>query len=315
MTAVADLSVVIATLDRPDALARCLDALFAGSMLPGEIIVVDQSRDECTRDIFAGRETWPVPMTYVRQARRGLSASRNAGLAHATRACAAVTDDDCIPDCNWVAALAAAFASPECPGAVTGRVLPHGPEQPGLYPVSSRASTRRVDYSGPVGPWWVGTGANLAVRQDWLRRIGEYDERLGAGSPGSAGEDLDMIYRLLRAGARIRYEPDAVIYHERQTRERRIATRSSYGRGIGAFFGAWLRAGDWLALGLLVLWMRQRARILWGALRERNWTRVREQLLVHRGTLQGLRYGATLRGKVHAAPPAPGQTTHRAAGE
>ena len=39
----AELTVAIATLDRPVALARCLDALEVGSLLPAEIVVVDQS--------------------------------------------------------------------------------------------------------------------------------------------------------------------------------------------------------------------------------------------------------------------------------
>lgn len=293
MTERADVSVVIATLERPDALARCLDALFAGNAVPAEVVVVDQSRDERTRQLIEGSSRWAVE--YLRQARRGLSASRNAGVARTTRETVAVTDDDCIPDGGWVAALARAFESPGRPGAVTGRVLPHGPDVPGLYAVSSRGSTVRADYHGDVAPWLVGTGANVAMRRDWIHRVGDYDERLGAGSPGGAGEDLDMLHRLLRAGAIIRYEPDAVIYHERQTRARRIATRSSYGRGVGACCAIWLREGDPFALRLLGAWWLQRARILWGAARERRWTTLYEQMLVYRGTLQGLLYGASIR--------------------
>jgi GT2 family glycosyltransferase len=124
-----------------------------------------------------------------------------------------------------------------------------------------------------------------------LLRVGGFDERLGAGSPGGSGEDMDLLYRLLRAGARIRYEPQAVIYHERQPRDRRLASRSAYGRGIGACCGLWLRGRDLHALGVLAGWLRMRGGMAAGAVRRRQWSGVREELLVLGGTARGLVYG------------------------
>jgi GT2 family glycosyltransferase len=137
----------------------------------------------------------------------------------------------------------------------------------------------------------VGTGGNFAARRDILLRCGGFDERLGAGSPGGSGEDMDLLYRLLRSGARIRYEPAAVVYHERQPRDRRLASRSSYGRGIGACCGLWLRGRDLHALSVLGGWLRMRGGMAAGALRRRQWGSVREELLVLGGTARGLVYG------------------------
>src|SRR5262249_59428676 len=109
---------------------------------------------------------------------------------------------------------------------------------------SSRRGTERVEFRGRPLPWLVGTGANIAVRREWASRIGGYDERLGAGTRGGAGEDLDFLYRLLRSGAHVRYEPDALVYHERQSKARRRKTRTSYGRGVGACCALWLRERD-----------------------------------------------------------------------
>jgi GT2 family glycosyltransferase len=298
----ADLTVGIATCDRPEALARCLDALLGAATLPAEIIVVDQSADDRTRAAVAARAR-RVPIIYVRQPRAGLSASRNAVVARASRPLIAVTDDDCVPDPAWVEALASAFADSGATAAVTGRVLPLGPHQPGLFAVSARTGGERIDYRGRAAPWVVGTGGNFAVRREWLDRVGAYDERLGAGSPGRAAEDADLIYRLLRAGAMIRYEPAAVVYHERQSLARRLASSAGYGFGVGAFGGIWLRRRDLFAARVVAAWGASQARALTRALAARDWVTVRQRSLNLGGLARGLVYGLRQgdRGRTSAA--------------
>jgi GT2 family glycosyltransferase len=298
-TKVAPVSVVIATLERPDALARCLDALLRASQPPAEIIVVDQSRDDRSTNLvrewysgaFALQAGQSPVVRHIRQRRRGLAAARNAGIAAARYPIIAVTDDDCVPDEGWVAAAYRVLTDVRAPAAVTGPVRPLGPEAPDRYPVSSRTGNVRAEFSGRTVPWFVGTGANFAIQRAWLERIGSYDERLGAGSPGQAAEEMDLFYRLLRAGARIRYEPDAVVYHERQTRERRIATRYSYSYGIGAFCGLWLRRGDLYAVAMLGQWLHRQASRLLTAARAGDRTGVYWRWLSLRGTASGLLYG------------------------
>ncbi len=291
MTKAANLTAAIATRDRPAALARCLEALLSGDVLPAEIIIIDQSRDETTSSMLAQHQLSDVPVIHIRQQQRGLSLSRNTALARATYSIVAVTDDDCVPDQGWIAAIARAFMAPTAPDAVTGRVLPLGPETPGLYAVSSRTCSVRSEFGAKVVPWSVGTGANFAVKRWWIDRIGKYDTRLGTGSPGGAGEDIDILYRLMRAGARILYEPEAVIFHERQSKARLIASRSSYGRGIGACCGIWLRQRDIYALRIIGHWLLFRAWLMTKALLRRQWMSVYEELLVLQGTVQGLIYG------------------------
>lgn len=202
----------------------------------------------------------------------------------------AVTDDDCVPSRGWLASLMRTLAAADA-AAVTGSILPLGPDAPGRYPISSRLGREVRCFSGRALPWAVGSGANFAFRQEWIERIGGYDERLGTGSPGAAGEDADVIYRLLRAGGWIHYEPQAVVYHERRPRAGRRATRGSYGFGIGACCGIWLRSGDPYALLFLGRWLLSRARRgLTGALRLRH-EQVSEELLVFAGTFRGFAYG------------------------
>ena len=82
-----DVSVVVCTMDRPEALARCVGALRACTPPPAQIVVVDQG-------------TRPVALEgvdYLRMAERGVSRGRNRGADAATQELLAFTDDDCVP--------------------------------------------------------------------------------------------------------------------------------------------------------------------------------------------------------------------------
>jgi GT2 family glycosyltransferase len=289
-----DITVAIATVGRPEALRRCLDAIDRGTAQPGEILVVDQSADDRTGSLVRKRETGTAPIRHIAQSPLGLSASRNAAFKEATTTIVAVTDDDCLPAADWLATIDKVLSAADEPAAVTGRVLPLGSEAEG-HAVSSREDTRAKEYRGRQLPWRIGTGANMAARREWWYRIGGYDRRLGTGTRGAAGEDLDFLHRLLRADAVVRYEPSALVYHQRQTSARRRATRSAYGRGVGACCALWLRQGDRSGLSVLGHWLAMRGGLLAGAARRHDWKRVEEELLVLSGTAGGLAYGAFAR--------------------
>lgn len=292
-----NITVAISTRERPEALKRCLEALAAGQRLPAEIVVVDQSRDRRTADLLAGCRLAPVELVYIPQASSGLGKAQNLAFATARCPVIAVIDDDCVPQEDWIATIEQAFAAEGGVDVLTGRILPLGPAEPGLYPVALRTSTQRVTFGPSAMPWEIGSGNNFVARRSLLERIGGNDERLGPGSPGQGGVDMDLFYRLLRAGGRIRYEPDLVVYHEQVDRAGRMARRSPYGYGMGACSVLWLRQGDRNALRVLGRWFLMRLERLAQAVRPWDGLRVREELQVLRGTLSGLKYGWQQGGK------------------
>jgi hypothetical protein len=110
-------------------------------------------------------------------------------------------------------------------------------------------------------PWHIGTGGNFAVSRDAFLSVGGNDERLGTGAPGRGANDLDLFYRLIREGVIARYEPDLLVHHQRATAAEYTQRRSTYGYGIGAMLGLWLRRGDLRALVVLGSWLRLRANV------------------------------------------------------
>jgi O-antigen biosynthesis protein len=297
---IADVTVAISTCDRADSLVHCLDALLSGTMLPGEMIVVDQSRDERTRLLLERYQSPESPLIYVRHDGSGLGRSQNIAIAKAGCSIVAVIDDDCVPTPEWLATIERAFAPRDQIDVLTGRVLPLGPERPGFYPVSSRTSAVRQTFDHRAMPWEIGSGNNFAAKRVWLRRIGGNDERLGPGSPGLGGVDMDLFYRFVRAGASVRYEPESLVYHERTSQVGRMARRVPYGYGMGACCAIWLRQGDRNAPRVFARWLAMRLRRLIGGVWRREWMLVCEEAMVLNGTFRGLLYGLCVNDAAHS---------------
>ena len=61
----------------------------------------------------------------------------------------------------------------------------------------------------PFSPGLFGIGANMAVRTEFARAAGGFDEALGPGTPTHGGEDGEFMIRLILAGHAVGYEPGA----------------------------------------------------------------------------------------------------------
>jgi GT2 family glycosyltransferase len=221
-TSGADVSVVVCTRDRPEALARCLESLRSARPQPREIVVVDNApTSEATHRLVAAMPD----VRYVRESRPGLSIARNTGVRATTGAIIAFTDDDVVVDPRWIARLVPPFASWDVM-AVTGIVLPGELESDAQRMAEDRLwgfnrEFRRRTFDARyfarmrargVPVWHIGAGANMAIRRDAFTRVGLFDERLGAGASGCS-EDSEFWYRLLAEGWRCVYEPGAVVLH------------------------------------------------------------------------------------------------------
>jgi mycofactocin system glycosyltransferase len=140
---------------------------------------------------------------------RGPGGARNAGLAHVDTPFVAFVDDDVEVSDDDLAALLAWFDDPRVAlVAPRIRAVPGGdvlarfeatrsPLDLGPAPARVAASTR-VSYV---------PAAVLVCRTDALRTAGGFDEAL------RWGEDVDLVWRLQRAGWRCRYEPTVVARH------------------------------------------------------------------------------------------------------
>lgn len=193
-------SVVIPTYRRNDLLANCLASLGKQS-LPAdafEVIVADNAGEAATRALvedLAGKGG--MTLSYVDASHhRGPAAARNAGWRIARGAIIAFTDDDCLPDPQWLAAGLAAMATGA--DAASGRVVMPLPERPTDY---------ERDAAGLTTAQFV--TANCFCRRDALESVGGFDERFTA----AWREDSDLQFSLLEQGLTIATATKAVVLH------------------------------------------------------------------------------------------------------
>jgi GT2 family glycosyltransferase len=236
-----DVGVVIATRNRVEDLRDCLAALGRLDPPPGQIVVADSASDDPGAIVAAARE---AGARIVRCDRPGLSLARNAGAAVARSPILAFLDDDCRVDPGWLLALRRGFED-ESVAMVTGAFAPAELSTPAqlLYLRTAhmdrrgflpRRFTREAAPSRhwPLDAWRVGSGGNLAVRASAFAERGGFRLDLGLGTPARGGEDLFMIFDVIRSGRDVVYRPDAMVWH-RHHRDLGSLRRVMYGYGAG----------------------------------------------------------------------------------
>jgi len=237
-------TVAVCTRDRPEDLRACLEALGRLADDGQEILVVDNCpASDAAERLAAG---WPR-VRYLREDRPGLDVARNRALREARSEVVAFTDDDATPDPGWLRALLAGFADPQvlC---VTGLTLPSELETEaqewferlGGFGRGFERTVFDALTHDPLVAGKIGAGVNMALRRTVLGEVGPFDEALDAGTATRSGGDHDLFTRILAAGYRIVYEPEALNWHRhRRTWEELRESLRGYGTGV---YAAWTRS-------------------------------------------------------------------------
>jgi GT2 family glycosyltransferase len=238
------LSVVIPTRNRQNFVRELIASILEGTHVPAEIVVVDQS-DTPDVDLVSMPTERGCTVVHCPSPTRGSSAARNEGIRAAQNDALAFVDDDVLPAPTWLVSLVSTLNAAGDHAVVTGQVRAGDPEASGGFAPSLKPSEHVAVYQGRAAANVLWTN-NMAMFRAAVDDIGFFDERLGAGKrrfPG--GEDNDFCFRLLEAGYRIEYQPEAVVFH-RAWRPNRdyLGLRWRYGRGQGAFYGKHLQLRD-----------------------------------------------------------------------
>jgi mycofactocin glycosyltransferase len=216
-----DVTVVIPVRDNAYGLHRLVASL-RGLRI---IVVDDGSSTPIERDDFAGQHPDIEVLRHGQS--KGPAAARNTGLAACKTGFVAFLDSDVVPRRGWLEALLGHFCDPTV-ALVAPRIV--GLAQTDHLVARYEAVRSSLDLGqreAPVIPYtsvsYVPSAA-IICRTAKLREIGGFDETL------RSGEDVDLCWRLVEAGARLRYEPIAQVGHDHRTQLRDwIARKAFYG--------------------------------------------------------------------------------------
>jgi glycosyltransferase involved in cell wall biosynthesis len=255
------ISIIVITRNRSQYLAAVLQQLSRLDYPDFEIVVVDSSTGEEKEK--SAKLAGQYRAQYVPEPRLGQSLARNTGRTFASGEILAFTDDDCLPERDWLSRIVRNYSDPNVWGC-SGRVVPHRSEAAAnlfeevagqdlgemrrvftgkdvhfgigmLLANVGKVFAKHMKSKGPA-PWCVGHGSSMSFRKIALDQLGGFDNRLGAGAPLKSGEDIDINYRILKSGHNIVYESSAIVRHNhhRMTKEDVYKTRYVYSVGGAA---------------------------------------------------------------------------------
>ncbi|MEX0801676.1 MAG: glycosyltransferase [Dehalococcoidia bacterium] len=232
-------SVIVATRNRPEDVARCLPTILANDYPDVDMILMDQSTDDATEKVVetalaeaeANGHKWELArlegeapsiegltarrrLIYRRATTVGATRSYNEALHYARGEVLAFTDDDCTVSSSWIANGVKAMAREPEAGILFGEFVPI-PHDPSKTYIPSFRPERYRQLKGRLGRLfcdYVASG-NMFVRRAVFDRLGGFDEYLGPGALFLGGDDVDLAYRTLRAGFPIVVEPKNAVVH------------------------------------------------------------------------------------------------------
>ena len=198
------ISVVVCSYNGARTIRECFEGLRNLAYPNYEVIVVNDGSKDRTAAI-----TNEYGFRLINTDNRGLSNARNTGAEAATGEIIAYIDDDAFPDRRWLAYLAttfmatdyAAVGGPNIPPPGDGFIADCVANAPG-GPIHVLLSDREAEHI---------PGCNMAVRKSTLQTIGSFDPQFR-----TAGDDVDLCWRLQESGWKIGFNPAAMVWHHRR---------------------------------------------------------------------------------------------------
>lgn len=217
-----DASIIVCTYNRADSLKDTLQALreqITAPELLWEVLVVDNNSSDHTRQVVEEmRQSWSR-LRYTSEKQQGLSHARNHGIGKATGEILLFTDDDVLPEPDWLAVTLAGIDKYQAE-ACGGYIAPiwESPPPPWLterfYGFLAVRTDRTDDY--PITqPGQAPFGANMAIKKAVFKQVGMFDTARGRkGKVLASGEDGELFERILSAGLTAVFLGGSRVHHK-----------------------------------------------------------------------------------------------------
>lgn len=217
-----DASIIVCTYNRAESLKDTLAALAcleSPLTRTWEVVVVDNnSRDHTRQVVETVQQTWPR-LRYVFEAAQGLSHARNRGIAEAAGEVILFTDDDVLPESDWLVTTLAGldkYGADACGGYIAPIWETPPPDwlTERFYGFLAVRTDRTDDYF-IIDTGQTPFGANMAFHKKVFEQVGLFDTSRGRkGKVLASGEDGEMFERILAAGLKVAFLGSSRVHHK-----------------------------------------------------------------------------------------------------
>ena len=249
-------SVAVPTCDRPHALDRCLASLSVIESRDWELLVIDQSDGDESRQVAQKWGKKIRQLVYLRLEEKNASAARNLAIETARGEVVAFIDDDCTisPDPKWLDHVGDAFEREPEANLIFGSVTA-GPHDATTSFLGGYKVQRGRRLRGSLDTLKVrAIGASMSLRLGSGKRPG-FDLLLGPGARFRSTQDWDYTYRVLARGGLVVETPDIQVTHHGARPYAGGAASAKwrdYLYGTGACHVKLLRCGQWIMLAIIL---------------------------------------------------------------
>lgn len=208
------ISLIMATVGRVQEVKRVLESLRNQSFRNFELIVVNQNQDNRLDDLILQYSHYMI-INHIKIKEHGLSLARNVGLHHATGDLVAFTDDDCWYFHDTFQKVVEKFSKDSSLDGLTG--VPVDGNFEDILPSMPRDDV----LLNSENVWHAGISITIFLTNRVVKRIGFFDEMLGAGANSSygSGEETDYLLRALEFGYKLKFFRDVKVGHPNKDKE------------------------------------------------------------------------------------------------
>lgn len=242
-------SLIIATLNRADLIDYCLKSIQAQTYTNYEVIVIDQSDNDDTRNVVYKYKFKNI--FYKKVSYRGLSKARNEALKMMTGDWFCLIDDDAYYDENYLSNISCHIQNETNSKTIYSGFI--------WDALNNRESVRYSE---------IKNATKLTIRQiirycpspaisypsSIVNDIGLFDEEFGVGARFGAAEETDYNLRAIKMGYQIVYYRDIIVTHPHEMvphldKDILLKKTYNYSYGTGAMYKKIFRLyGPWIKL-------------------------------------------------------------------
>lgn len=221
------ISVVIAVKNEKQYIQKCIESLFDQRYDGGyEVIVVDGMSNDGTYELLLTLQE-QYHFELYRNEKKNAAAGRNIGITHAQGSIIAFIDGDAVAASDWLSEIQKAFEERNEIGVGGPDLLP----EDSIYKSKALATimTSPLATGGKINPSTQHAMStknvyaehiptcNLSLKKEIFTEVGKFDEDF------VKGQDLELNYRIVKAGYKLFYSPKVKVVHYRKQHVRHFS--------------------------------------------------------------------------------------------